>query len=170
MKTKSHPAPRSPEHGVPWKWRWHHRALQRLRDHLLDDLRLRLAAAAEPIEMHGTDPTDSATDESDRALAVSLLSGERDALHEVDTALRRIREGTYGICERSGKRIPAARLRAVPWTRFTKAAEDAVEKERALRSMEPAPEGSIRSHSPRPRARGKGGPPFQKTGNQRGRV
>ena len=157
MKTKSHPAPRSPEHGVPRKWSWHHRALQRLRDHLLDDLRLNLAAAAEPRELHSTDPADSATDESDRTLAVCLLSGERDALHEVDSAMRRIRQGTYGICERRGKRIPAARLRSAPWTRFTKAAEDVVEKERAFRGMEPAPEGSIRSHAPRPRARGKGG-------------
>src|SRR4051794_9131748 len=123
MKTKPHPTNRPPERDVPPKWRWHLRALQKLRDHLLDDLRLRLAAAAEPIEPHSMDPADSASDESDRALAVSLLSGENDALHEVDSAMRRIRQGTFGICERSGKRIPEMRLRAVPWTRYTKEAE-----------------------------------------------
>ena len=143
MKTKSHPAARTPDRGVPVKWRWHQRALQRLRDHLLDDLSLRHAAAAEPIEPHSMDPADSASDESDRALAVSLLSGEHDALHGVDSALRRIREGTYGICEKSGKRIPATRLRAVPWTRFSKEAEEALEKEGGNRGVRLAPATSI---------------------------
>ena len=146
MKTKTHPAARMPERGIPAKWSWHHRALQRLRDHLLDDLRLKLATAAEPIEPQNRDPADSGTDESDRALAVSLLSGERDALREVDAAIRRIRQGTYGICERTGKRIPVTRLRAVPWTRFCKEAEDAIEKEGAIRGGKSAP-----ATSPRPR-------------------
>ena len=39
--------------------------------------------------------------------------------------MRRILSGAYGICERTGKRIPMQRLRAVPWTRFTKEAEEA---------------------------------------------
>lgn len=143
MKTKSHPAARTPDRSVPVKWRWHHRALQKLRDHLVDDLSLRLAAAAEPLEPHSMDPADSASDESDRALAVTLLSREHDALHEVNSALRRIGEGTYGICERTGKRIPALRLRAVPWTRFTKEAEEALEKDGWNRGAKLAPATSI---------------------------
>ncbi len=143
MKTKSHPTARTPAGSIPRKWRWHSRALQALRDHLVDDLRLKLAAAAEPIEPHSMDPADSATDESDRTLAVSLLSGENDALHEVDSAIRRIRQGTYGFCEKSGKRIPPARLRAVPWTRFTREAEEGLEKGGAIRAVKLAPVSSI---------------------------
>ena len=151
MKTRSHStarrprnpssssAGRTPAGKVPRKWRWHYKALQRLRDHLVDDLCLKLAAATEPIEPHSMDPAESATDESNRALAVSLLSGERDALHEVDSAMRRILAGTYGICERSGKRIPLQRLRAVPWTRFTKEAGDALETEGEIRPGKRAP-------------------------------
>ena len=39
---------------------------------------------------------------------------------EVDAALDRLRRGTYGVCEESGKVIPDERLRAVPWTRYTR--------------------------------------------------
>ena len=130
MKAKSLSNGWPPESRVPQKWRWHYRALQRLREHVMDDLCAKLAQAAKPIEPPSMDAADSATDESDRALALSLLSGEEDVLHEVDSALRRILNGTYGICEKSGEPIPPQRLRAVPWTRFTKEAEDAIEKER----------------------------------------
>lgn len=115
---------------VPRKWHWHFRALQKLREHVVDDLCLRLAQAAKPIETPGMDSADSATDESDRILALSLLSGEEDVLHELDSAIRRIASGTYGTCERSGEKIPLKRLRAVPWTRFTKEAEVEIETER----------------------------------------
>ena len=47
---------------------------------------------------------------------------------EVDRALQRILGGTYGVCEQSGKRISAARLRAVPWTRFARDVAEALEK------------------------------------------
>ncbi|MEO6787595.1 MAG: TraR/DksA C4-type zinc finger protein [Chthoniobacteraceae bacterium] len=129
MKAQSHFPTRTPASRVSRKWRWHCRALQRLRDHLVDDLCIKLAQAAQRTGRTGMGSADSASGESDRALAVSLLSGEEDALHEVDSALRRIRAGTFGICERSGKRIPAERLRAIPWTRFTKEAEDEIENE-----------------------------------------
>lgn len=42
----------------------------------------------------------------------------RRSLEEIDAALRRISEGTYGRCERCGRPIPVARLRALPATRF----------------------------------------------------
>lgn len=40
-------------------------------------------------------------------------------LHDIDHALQRIEEGTYGICEVTGKPIPVARLRAIPWATMT---------------------------------------------------
>jgi DnaK suppressor protein len=49
-------------------------------------------------------------------------------LHEIDHALDRIDEGTYGICEVTGKPIPIERLRAIPWATMTvEAAEQAVQ-------------------------------------------
>ena len=40
-------------------------------------------------------------------------------LRDIDHALERIEEGSYGICEVTGKPIPAARLRAIPWATMT---------------------------------------------------
>jgi RNA polymerase-binding transcription factor DksA len=71
---------------------------------------------------------DSATNEFDRELALSQLSAEQDALYEVEAAMRRILDGSYGLCEQTGKRIPAARLKAVPWTRFRREVEAQLEK------------------------------------------
>ena len=56
------------------------------------------------------------------------LSAEQDALYEVNEALKQILNGGYGICEETGEAIPAARLRAVPWTRFTREIEERLEK------------------------------------------
>jgi DnaK suppressor protein len=37
-------------------------------------------------------------------------------LEDVDRALRKLEEGTYGICDRCGRLIPEARLEARPWS------------------------------------------------------
>ena len=116
---------------IPRQWRWHYGTLVALREPLLDDVRESLTAAAEPQESNGMHPADGASTESDRILALCLLSGEHDALHEVESAIRRILSGTYGTCEKTGERIPMERLRAIPWTRYTKEAQEALEKESA---------------------------------------
>jgi RNA polymerase-binding transcription factor DksA len=99
---------------------------------LLKEVRKSLTAATDPAETHGVHPADGGTEEADRILALCLLSGEQDALHEVESAIRRILSGTYGICEKTGARIPMQRLRAVPWTRHTKEAQDALEQEAGM--------------------------------------
>jgi len=78
------------------------------------------------------DEADSATDEFDHDLAWTQLSAEQNALYEVNNALQRILGGSYGLCEETGKAIPAARLRAIPWTRFTYAVEERLEKKGAV--------------------------------------
>lgn len=62
---------------------------------------------------------DAGTDNSDRDFALSLLSNEQDALAEIDQAISRIHDGTYGICEVTGKPIAHERLEAVPFTRYS---------------------------------------------------
>ena len=66
-----------------------------------------------------THSADAGSDACDRELVLSLLSQGANALWEVDQALQRIEAGCYGICEMSGLPIPASRLRAVPFARFT---------------------------------------------------
>jgi RNA polymerase-binding transcription factor DksA len=117
---------------LPAKWNWHHRVLLSLQQRLLRERGESLHAAAEPLEPHSLDEADSATDEFDHNLALAQLSAEQDALYEVDAALHRIAAGAYGICEASDTPIPAARLRAIPWTRFTREVEERLEKSGAV--------------------------------------
>jgi RNA polymerase-binding transcription factor DksA len=112
---------------VPARWRWHHETLARLRERLIAQRGEHLNEAAEPIERHSLHQADSATDEFDHELALSRLSAEQDALYEVEAAMKRIADGSYGVCAESGKRIPAARLKVVPWTRFREDVEERLE-------------------------------------------
>ena len=46
------------------------------------------------------------------------MDRERKMLKEIDDALQRIEDGTYGICEATGKPIAKARLEAKPWAKY----------------------------------------------------
>lgn len=76
---------------------------------------------------------DSGTDNFDRDFALSLLSSDQDAIYEIEEALKRIEQGTFGVCEHTGKNIPRARLDAIPWARYTVEAQAQLEKDGSLR-------------------------------------
>jgi DnaK suppressor protein len=61
---------------------------------------------------------DLGTDNYEQEFALGLLDGERKLLQELSDALQRIEDGTYGICEGTGRPIPKARLKANPWARY----------------------------------------------------
>lgn len=61
---------------------------------------------------------DIGTDNYEQEFALGLMNSERKLLREIDDALQRIEQRTYGICEGTGKRIPKARLEAQPWARY----------------------------------------------------
>ncbi len=71
---------------------------------------------------------DAGTDNYDQDFALSMASSEQDALYEIEEAMRRIKVGTYGICEVTGKPIEPARLAAIPWTKFSAQAERELEQ------------------------------------------
>lgn len=119
--------------GINRKWAWHYRCLAVLRERLLEGRRERLAEAAQPLEPHSMDPADSATDELDHNLALAALNSKQDALQEIEEAMRRIHSGAYGVCEATRKPIPAARLKAVPWTRFRCEVEARLEQDGEIR-------------------------------------
>lgn len=74
-------------------------------------------------ESAGTDNLgDYAAATYDRELADSLEDGVQDTLAQIEAALQRIEDGTYGVCEVCGKPIGEERLRAIPWT--TRCIED----------------------------------------------
>jgi RNA polymerase-binding protein DksA len=58
---------------------------------------------------------DTATDTYDRELDYTLEENSEHVLAEIDAALKRIDDGTYGICTNRGEQIPVERLEALPW-------------------------------------------------------
>jgi RNA polymerase-binding protein DksA len=61
-------------------------------------------------------PGDVATVTFDRELDYTLEENEERVLGAIDSALRRIDNGTYGACASCGQPIGAERLEALPWT------------------------------------------------------
>ena len=61
---------------------------------------------------------DLGTDNYEQEFALGLMDSERKLLREIDNALGRLENKTYGICEATGKPISKARLEAQPWARY----------------------------------------------------
>jgi RNA polymerase-binding transcription factor DksA len=127
----------------PFLKRQKERLLQ-LRDGMLDSMSgvardtLRARAEGSEASAFGMHQADAGSDAYDRDFALSLLSQEQDALYEIDEALKRIEQGTYGICELCNKPILHARLEAIPFARFTVDCQSQIEKQRKQsRSRQP---------------------------------
>ncbi|HSS72103.1 MAG TPA: TraR/DksA C4-type zinc finger protein [Gaiellaceae bacterium] len=71
---------------------------------------------------------DIATATFDREMASTLEDNSTHVLAEIDAALKRIDEGTFGVCTRCGQPIDAERLEALPWA--TLCIEDKRKQER----------------------------------------
>ena len=61
---------------------------------------------------------DIGTDNFEMENTLGLMDSERRLLVEIEDALGRIQDGTYGVCEGNDESIPKARLEAIPWARF----------------------------------------------------
>jgi RNA polymerase-binding transcription factor DksA len=97
-----------------------------LRDYLLTRQASLAKDALEENPTFSMHMADAGTDAYDRDFALGMLSTQQEALDEVEQALDRIRNGSYGTCELTGKPIEHGRLAAIPWTRFCLAAESSL--------------------------------------------
>jgi DnaK suppressor protein len=77
-----------------------------------------------------TDSGDMSQSIFDREMDASVGQGIERRLGEVQRALQKIEEGTYGVCEDTGEEIPRGRLEAVPEALRTVEAQQRFEKER----------------------------------------
>ncbi|MTH54284.1 TraR/DksA family transcriptional regulator [Bacillus mangrovi] len=77
-------------------------------------------------------PADQGTEVYDRERQQTFNEIDEDVLNEINGALERMDEGTYGICEETGKEIPFERLEALPYARRTVAAQE--QEDEALNS------------------------------------
>lgn len=62
---------------------------------------------------------DIGSDAYEQDFMLGLAEAERKQIREIDDALQRIEDKTYGICQLTGEPIPTARLDAKPWARYT---------------------------------------------------
>ena len=123
---------------VPEKFRRYYRLLVDMRDALHKGLAFH---SEEALKKSGKDDAgdlsgysqhlaDAGTDTADRDFALSLISNEQEALKEIADAIERMKKGTYGTCEITNKAIPAARLIAVPFTRYSLEGQKELERNR----------------------------------------
>ena len=61
-------------------------------------------------------PADMSADAYQRELSLDLASTEQQVLYQIDDALKRMDEGTYGVCQNCSRPIALSRLKAVPYT------------------------------------------------------
>ncbi len=104
--------------------------LEEVRREILGDVQ----AVARQSKEFGGDGTqdigDLAAATYSRQVMMELGERERERLREVEAAFIRLENGTYGICEESDEPIPFTRLEAVPYARYTVAAQSELERQR----------------------------------------
>lgn len=125
-------------HNVPEKFKRYYKLLIDLRKHLTAGIELHSEETLKrsskedsgDLSSYGQHMADAGTDTFDRDFALSLVSSEQEALTEIDAAIKRIFDGTYGVCEITQKPISKERLLAVPFTRYSAEAQKDLEKNR----------------------------------------
>lgn len=95
-----------------------------------DNLKRSPQDATGDISSHSTHMADHGTDNFDRELALSLASSRQDSLYDIEDAIRRIDEGSYGACEACGGPIERPRLRALPFAKKCMTCQNAAERGR----------------------------------------
>ena len=79
-----------------------------------------------------TDVAEQGSDAYDQSLSIGLAEVDRKLIQEIDDAIGRIDDGTFGICERTHEPINLKRLEELPWTRFSIQAAQELERSTPL--------------------------------------
>lgn len=104
--------------------------LEELRGSLTNSLKGSTAEVKKPDEATGYSQhqADQGTDDFDRTISLEVTSKEYGILRQIERALEKIDDNTYGVCDVTGEPIPKARLEAVPYATMTVKAQEQVEK------------------------------------------
>ncbi len=102
--------------------------LLQMRKELLLDVSESMRAESDHLKHDIGDFYDHASSDRDRELALMLADREREKLTFVDDALKRIEQGTYGICESCEEDIDKERLMAMPFTKLCLSCQEDLER------------------------------------------
>ncbi len=72
---------------------------------------------------------DEGTDDFDRTINIEVTGKELGVLKQIERALKKIEENTYGLCDITGEEIPKARLEAIPYATMTVKAQEKFERD-----------------------------------------
>ena len=110
--------------------------LLQMRAELMHGIQQRLQAKVERAgEKDIGDVYDAAADDQGKELDHLMSTRDREKLLEIDSALQRLKEGTYGVCEMSNEPISVKRLRVMPFARYTVEAQREMEEMNKLEKM-----------------------------------
>jgi DnaK suppressor protein len=104
------------------------RLLEAKKNELSADLAKTRDAEEETTEESTQDIADKAVSSYTREFLYSLSDGDRTTLLQIDQALARIEEGTFGACSNCGVPMAEKRLNAVPWTPYCVDCQELAEK------------------------------------------
>ena len=105
-----------------------HQRLQNQRAEIINMYKQDLRAGQESADDGTEDIVDRANNAYNRELMFSLSDNERATLLQIENALARMDEGSYGRCANCGQTINVLRLEAVPWARFCIDCQELAEK------------------------------------------
>ena len=103
--------------------------LQDVKSKLLSEIDSELRAEREGNKDEGMDTYDLASEERDREINFILSDRERIKIKQIDDALERLDDGSYGVCESCGLDIAEERLDAMPFTRLCRDCQQDQERE-----------------------------------------
>lgn len=127
-KASAEPAPEKEQRKVPTQWKSFYDKLIRLRT--------RLRGGALDTQAH-----------EDETLSLDLISDPKEALKEIDAAIERIFDGTYGVCEITGKPILEQRLESIPYVRYSLEGQKQMEDVARARRLAQLANSSVRISS-----------------------
>ncbi len=85
-----------------------------IRDNLVDQVRTLSAHSLSSNKQAGEELADIGSDNFIREMEIGLMSEEGRQIQEIQAAIQRLKNGTYGICSECDKKIKAGRLEALP--------------------------------------------------------
>ena len=94
-----------------------------------EQIKEQLAAQDESTQIDFNHPADMVEGDLDYERELSLINRERAELGRLKVALRRIADGSYGVCDACGQAIGGQRLKALPEARFCKSCQDRAERD-----------------------------------------
>lgn len=101
--------------------------LESKRCELMERLKIRRPSAA--LEQIPGDEADQAADDAEVSLETRLLDRDAKLLREVERALAKVNDETFGLCEGTDEPIGYARLKLRPWTRYSVTYKEELERE-----------------------------------------